>query len=296
MNFGGACDEATASAIVATACSQGLFAFDCANAYGNGLAETRLGAALAREDKDNRAFILTKIGRATSAGKPEGLSNAVAIDAARRSRDRLQRPIDLLLWHGRDPETPIVESLAAMAALIEEGTIAAFGVSNHSAWECMQVIHSAAQAGLPGPIHNQILYNVLVRDAERELFPFAMAHPGFSLSAYNPLAGGVLAREPGVTPKKSRVVRVPLYRHRYGSEALAPRIAELAELAASYKLSLRELAYGFVGSAPVTTILGPKGPEHLDGACATAALPEELRVAIDHLARRWRGTEATATG
>ncbi len=296
MNFGGACDEATASAIVAAACSQGLFAFDCANAYGNGLAETRLGAALAREDKEHRSFILTKIGRAMSAGKPEGLSKPVALEAARRSRDRLQRPIDLLLWHGRDPETPIGESLAAMATLIDEGTIAAFGLSNHSAWECMQVIHTAKQVGLPEPTHNQILYNVLVRDAERELFPFAAAHPGFSLSAYNPLAGGVLAREPGVTPRKSRIARVPLYRHRYGSEALAPRIAELAELAASYNFSLRELAYGFVGGAPVTTILGPKGPEHLDGACATAALPEELRVAIDHLARRWRGTEATATG
>lgn len=296
MNFGGACDEATASAIVAAACARGLFAFDCANAYGNGLAEARLGSALVREDGENRSFLLTKIGRALVDGRPEGLAEPVALEAARRSRDRLQRPIDLLLWHGRDAETPLAASLTAMATLLEEGTIRAFGLSNHSAWECMQVIHTAERGGLPAPTHNQILYNLLVRDAERELFPFAMAHPGFSLSAYNPLAGGVLARDPGVIPRKSRVARVPLYRHRYGSEALAARVVELHEIAASYNLSLRELAYGFVAGAPVATILGPKAPEHLDGACTTAALPEDLRAAVEQLARRWRGTDATATG
>jgi aryl-alcohol dehydrogenase-like predicted oxidoreductase len=294
MNFGKRTPAAEAERIVARALERGITVFDTANAYTDGESERILGRAL-RGARD-RAVIATKVGWARIAGKGEGLSRAAIQRAADESRRRLGVDrIDVYYFHVPDHETPIDESLAAMAELVAAGKVAELGVSNYAAWQILEMMGMKG----PRPAISQVMYNLLIREIEAEYVAFTRAHP-IHTTVYNPLAGGLLTGRhlrTGETEKGSRFEKNRLYQGRYWTPRFFDLVDALGAVAAGEGMSLVELSYAWLAAQPhVDSILvGPGSVAHLDAALDACARPlsPAARARIDEIHRGHRGTDAS---
>ena len=234
MMFGDRTDEAEAARIVGSAREAGVNAIDTANMYAGGESE-RITGRLIKTDRD-RWVLASKVANATGPGPNErGLSRRHIMQAVDASLQRLDTDwIDVLYMHREDETTPMEESVAAMATLIERGKIHHYGVSNFRAWRIAHMVEFCRAQGLPQPIVCQPPYNAMSRAIETELLP-CCAHFGVGVVAYSPLARGVLSGKylPGQSPPDdSRAARndrrIMQTEFRPESLLLAQRLADRA--------------------------------------------------------------------
>jgi aryl-alcohol dehydrogenase-like predicted oxidoreductase len=74
----------------------------------------------------------------------------------------------VLYLHKEDHQTPLGETVHALADLIRSGKIRYFGVSNYRSWRVAEICRLCDQAGIDRPIASQPLYNMLNREVEVE--------------------------------------------------------------------------------------------------------------------------------
>ncbi len=234
MMFGDRTDEAEAARIVGSAREAGVNAIDTANMYAGGESE-RITGRLIKADRAHWV-LASKVANATGAGPNErGLSRRHIMQAVDASLQRLGTDwIDVLYMHREDETTPMEESVAAMATLIERGKIHHYGVSNFRAWRIARMVEFCRAQGLPQPIVCQPPFNAMSRAIETELLP-CCAHFGVGVVAYSPLARGVLSGKylPGQSPPEdSRAARndrrIMQTEFRPESLLLAQRLADRA--------------------------------------------------------------------
>jgi aryl-alcohol dehydrogenase-like predicted oxidoreductase len=296
MNFGKRTTPDESERIVRRALERGVTVFDTANSYNAGESERILGRALGRDRE--RVTLSTKAGLGVNPGRPEGLSPAAVRRALEASLERLGVDrVDVYYLHVPDRATPIEQTLDVVAELVASGRVDAWGASNYSAWELLEMRALAASRGLAPPAVTQLLYNLLHRELDIEYFAFARRHPIQTLT-YNALAGGLLtgSHKWDETPEKgSRFDGNAMYRRRFWTREMFRRVDQLGEVARSEGLTLVELAYAWLASRPgVDAILvGPATVEHLDAALAAAArkLSETALAKLDELALGWIGTD-----
>jgi aryl-alcohol dehydrogenase-like predicted oxidoreductase len=113
-------------AFIREAVAAGVSLIDTANVYMRGESEETIAAALS--GRPDACLIATKGGAGTGNGRPEALSAQIEESLRRLRTDR----IDLYYLHQPDPETPIEESLGAIKAYVDRGSIRYVGVSNVS--------------------------------------------------------------------------------------------------------------------------------------------------------------------
>lgn len=303
MNFGRRTPEAESRRILSRALELGIVHIDTANAYNDGASERIVGEAVKK--KRDEVVISTKCGFGRVAGKPEGLSRARLFEACDASLSRLGTDfIDIYYLHVPDHETPIDETLDAMAELVASKKIRAWGVSNYAAWQIVEMMHRADAKGafsgsraLPRPVIAQQLYNVLLRQLDVEYFPFARKY-GLHTTVYNPLAGGLLsgkhARD-GSTQGGSRFDKNRLYQGRYFTDVMFDRVEALEKLARAERMSLLELSYSWLAGAPGvdSILLGPASVEQLEEGVrgCTRWLSPEVRGLVEAQHRLWLGTD-----
>lgn len=300
MNFGKRTDEAESKRILARALELGVRHIDTANAYTDGSSERIVGQALRSGPRSgtDAVTVATKCGFGRMAGgKPEGLSRARLLAAIDESLERMGLPyVDVYYLHVPDHATPIEETLDAVAELLEQRKIRAWGISNYAAWQVLEMIH--LRPSMPKPVIAQHLYNALIRELDVEWFPFARRY-GIETTIYNPLAGGLLtgkhARD-GSTQRGSRFDKNKLYLGRYFTSAMFDRVEQLSALAKESGLTLLELAYAWAAGAPGvdSILLGPASVQQLEQGVAACRieLAADLRAKIDALHRDWSGTDA----
>jgi aryl-alcohol dehydrogenase (NADP+) len=191
MNFGGATDEPTSARIVDTARDQGVNFIDTADQYAGGRSEEVVGRAI-RGDRD-RWVLATKLANPGGTGPNEaGLSRKWMLQAAEASLKRLGTDyIDVYYLHKEDHETPLGETVGAMADLVRQGKVRYFGVSNYRSWRIAEICALSDQLGTDRPVVNQPYYNAMNRMPEVEQLP-ASAFYGLGIVPYSPLARGVL--------------------------------------------------------------------------------------------------------
>ncbi len=298
MNFGKRTSEAESKAIIARALELGIEHFDTANAYGDGISETIVGDALRRGGARDKVTIATKCGFGRIGGKPEGLSRARIREAIEGSLSRLGTDhVDIYYLHVPDHDTPIDETLDAVAELLVEKKILAWGVSNYAAWQILEMIHKADARKMARPVIAQQLYNVLLRQLDVEYFAFARRYE-LHTTVYNPLAGGLLSGKhsrDGSTQRGSRFDKNRLYQGRYFTDAMFDRVEAVADIARAEEMSLVELSYAWLAGATGvgSILLGPASVKQLEegvSAC-TRALSPEVRGRLDALHREWLGTD-----
>ena len=108
--------------------------------------------------------------------------------------------IDLYQVHWPNRDVPIGETMGAMEALANEGTVKYIGVSNFD----LRELQEAQRAMTNHPIvSNQVLYSLKDRDIERDLLPYCQEQ-SITIIAYTPLADGSLASKPRFTSKVNK--------------------------------------------------------------------------------------------
>jgi aryl-alcohol dehydrogenase-like predicted oxidoreductase len=179
-------DEREAIRTIHAALDAGVNWIDTAPFYGWGRAEELLGAAL--RDRRDRVLVFTKCGTMNdgSGGDFMDLSPPAIRRDVRGSLRRLGvHHIDLLQLHDPDPNLPVEESWGAVQELIEAGLVRYGGLSNHP----VPLIERALTVA--PVVASQNRYNVLVRDAERDILPFCRSN-GIGFLSWSSLAEGLL--------------------------------------------------------------------------------------------------------
>ena len=191
MMFGGPTDEPTARRIIDRAADEGINFIDTADVYVEGRSEEVVGRAIAI--RRGWWVLATKFANPTEEGpNGRGLSRRYAFRAVEASLRRLGTDvIDVLYLHKEDHDTPLAETVHAMADLVRAGRIRHFGVSNHRAWRVAEICRLCDEAGIDRPVVSQPYYNAMNRMPEVEHLP-ACAALGLGVFPYSPLARGVL--------------------------------------------------------------------------------------------------------
>ncbi len=187
--YGPPADRETAIGLLHAAIELGVQHYDTAELYGMGANETLLGEAF--HDRRDKVFIATKFGpiRDPQTGAFVGIdgSRANCRRAVEGSLKRLQTDvIDLYYLHRVDPETPIEETVAAIAELVAEGKVRAIGLSEAAA----ATIRRAAEVHPISAVQSE--YSIFSRDIEDSVIP-ACIEVGATLVAYSPLGRGMLS-------------------------------------------------------------------------------------------------------
>jgi aryl-alcohol dehydrogenase-like predicted oxidoreductase len=292
--FGRFTDIETTARIVAVALDAGVNFFDTADIYNNGASEEQLGRALA--GRREQAIIATKAGIPSGEGPNDrGTSRRHLIASVHASLRRLGVSyIDLFQIHRFDPETPLEETLRALDDLVRAGDIRYIGCSNYDAWRMTQALWISDRHGWTPFIANQVEYNLLARDIERELIP-ACQELGVSIIPYAPLASGVLtgkyvAGQPA--PEGTRGHNNPRFADRLRPETLAT-VARLGAWARERDHTAGELALAWLAAQPTvaTVIAGVTSPEQVmaNVAAATWRLEAADLKAVDDLLKSRRG-------
>jgi aryl-alcohol dehydrogenase-like predicted oxidoreductase len=135
---------------------------DVADAYGNGEAESILGAWMAERGNRDEIVVATKVAKKRDV---PGLSASNVEKASRESLERLQIDhIDLYYAHHDDTDTPLEETLGAFDALVKEGKVRHVAASNYSPDRLGEAMDVAEREGLTPYVALQPHYNLMVRD------------------------------------------------------------------------------------------------------------------------------------
>jgi aryl-alcohol dehydrogenase-like predicted oxidoreductase len=186
-DFYGAAEDATSIATMHKAIDLGVTFFDTADVYGPFTNEALVGRAI--RDRRDQVFVATKFGNVRTAdgkwlginGRPEYVRQAC--DA---SLERLGvETIDLYYQHRVDPQTPIEDTVGAMAELVKQGKVRHLGLSEAAAATIRKAhaVHPIAAL--------QTEYSLWSRDAEGDILD-TCRELGMAFVAYSPLGRGFL--------------------------------------------------------------------------------------------------------
>ena len=198
MNFGPQTTEPDSHAIMDRAHELGVNFFDTADVYGwekgEGVTERIIGRWFAQGGgRRDKTVLATKLygdmGDWPNEGRLSALHIRRALDA---SLSRLQTDhIDLYQFHHVDRETPWDEIWQAMEVAVHQGKVLYTGSSNFAGWHIAQAQEAARSRHFTGLVSEQSIYNLIVRDVERETLP-AARHYGLGMIPWSPLNGGLL--------------------------------------------------------------------------------------------------------
>jgi aryl-alcohol dehydrogenase-like predicted oxidoreductase len=228
--FYGATDEDEAIATLHRAVELGVTFLDTAELYGPHTSEELIGRACAGLRDD--VVIATKFGVRYDAQPPAGRVLDGTPENVRRSAEgslkRLNTDhIDLYFQHRMDPNTPIEETVGALAELVAEGKVRHIGLSE-AAPETIRAAHAVHPIAAV-----QTEYSLFTRDLEDEVLP-TLRELGIGLVAYSPLGRGYLSGR-FASPDELDADDWRLTQPRFQGEnfernvALAAKVRELAE-------------------------------------------------------------------
>ena len=291
-NFGGVDCYENARAIVRRAFDQGITHFDLANNYGPppGSSEETFGRLL----RDDLGSYRDELIVSTKAGYPmwpgpygDWGSRKYLLASLDQSLGRLGVDyVDIFYSHRPDPDTPLEETMGALATAVQQGKALYVGLSNYTADETRQACQILRDLGCPCLIH-QPKYSMFERWVEPELLDQLEAE-GVGCIPFSPLAQGMLTdRYLQGIPADSRAAKTHgfLQRDQITEERLA-QIRELNDFAKSRGQTLAQMALAWIlRDQRITTVLiGASSVEQLDqnlGCLANRNFSSEELAAID---------------
>jgi len=291
-NFGDDRPIETQRAILRRAFDLGVTHFDLANNYGpaGGAAETNFGRILHDDFLPYRdeLVISTKAGYYMHPG-PYGEWGSrkyllSSLDASLR-RMRLDY-VDIFYSHRFDPDTPLEETMGALAQAVRSGKALYVGVSNYGPEQTRRAAELLRAEGVPLLI-NQPRYNMFDRDpVEGGLIP-VLDEFGIGSIVFSPLAQGLLTgRYLNGVPSDSRVATGRWLTERNLTPEYLDRVRALTAIAEARGQSLAQLALAWVLRHPQVTsaLIGASSVAQLEdslGALANLELSAEELAAIE---------------
>jgi L-glyceraldehyde 3-phosphate reductase len=290
-NFGDDKPIEVQRAILRRAFDRGVTHFDLANNYGPpyGSAETNFGTIFVQDFRPYRdeLVISTKAGYDMWPG-PYGewgsrkyLLGSLDQSLARMGLDH----VDIFYSHRFDPETPLEETMGALATAVQSGRATYAGISSYNAERTREAAGLLREMGVPLLIH-QPSYSMLnrwVEDGDPSLLD-VLGEEGIGCIAFSPLAQGMLTdRYLDGIPEGSRAAQgKSLDPSLLRDEALA-HVRRLNEIARARGQSLAQLALAWVlRDERVTSVLiGASSVEQLDDNLAVLDNPTISREELD---------------
>jgi len=296
QNFGGTRDYPSAFEILSYAFDAGITHFDLANNYGPppGAAEELFGDVMARDFRPYRdeMIISSKAGWEMWPG-PYGNfgSRKYLIASADQSLKRMGLDyVDIFYSHRFDPNTPLEETMGALASLVQQGKALYVGISSYPAPQTREAYRILKAMGVPCLIH-QPSYSILNRWIEEDDTIGTCGELGIGIIAFSPLAQGILS---GKYSRGSEGTRVEERNSSLRRAELAPHILAAADkleaIAKARGQTPVQLALAWVLRRPEVTsaLIGVRTLEQLKdnlGALEKLELSSAEVVAIDEAAR-----------
>ena len=276
MTFGTPVDQQGVNGIIDWCLDNGLNFIDTADMYEGytrflgspgGKSEAYIGNALV--GRRDQAVITTKVGNPVGddSYSGTGLGRDHVLHQIDASLGRLRTDyVDIYEMHRDDPDTPLEESIATMAGLIEAGKVRHWGFSNFEPDDIHRMIALCDGNGWPRPVIAQPQLSWLVRDAEDEYIPACVQYD-IAVTPYRTLQAGLLTGKykrgqgapPGSRGDESSWLDDP-------DDELWDRIEEFEREAAGASLTPTQYAVKWLLDRPGVTsvIVGCKRPDQLE--------------------------------
>ena len=262
-NFGSVDVFENGRAILHHAFDNGITHFDLANNYGPepGSAEENIGKILATDFKPYRdeMVISTKAGYLMWPGPYGDLgSKKYLLASLDQSLKRMGLEyVDIFYSHRPDPDTPLEETMGALAHAVKQGKALYAGISNYPAEMTQKAETILRDMGVPLLIH-QPRYSMLDRWVEDDGLLDVLGKRGVGSIAFSPLSQGLLTNKYlKDIPEDSRMAKAHGFLQR---DALTPevkdRLLKLNDIAAQRGQSLAQMAIAWLlKDSRVTSVL-----------------------------------------
>ncbi len=260
--FYGDYDEKEAVATIHRAIELGINFIDTAQGYGNGKNESFLGRVL--KDKHDQVIVATKFGNIRLPdgsrimdGRPESVGPACEESLQRLNMSTL----DLFYLHRVDPDTPLQDTVGAMAKLVEQGKVRHLGLCEVDA-DALRMAHAIH------PITAvQSEYSMWSRDPEIGVLE-ACQSLGIGFVAFSPLGRGFLSggiSDSNKIAENDRRRIMPRFQEQNLQHNLS-MLDPVREIAEAKKCTLAQVALAWLlhKNSNVTPIPGTKKREHLE--------------------------------
>lgn len=272
-NFGDATPFQTQRDMLRTAFDLGITHFDLANNYGPpaGSAETNFGEHMRRDFKPYRDELLisSKAGYDMWPGPygQGGGSRKYVLASLDQSLKRMGLEyVDIFYSHRFDPDTPLEETMSALATAVQQGKALYVGISSYSATKTREAAALLRQMGTPCLIH-QPSYSMMNRWIEEGLLD-ALEDNGMGCIAFSALAQGLLTNKylNGV-PADARINRPGggSFKQDHLSPQNLAHVRALNEMAVARGQSLAQMAVAWVlrDKRVTSALIGASRPEQI---------------------------------
>jgi aryl-alcohol dehydrogenase-like predicted oxidoreductase len=278
--FYGEVNDAESSATILRALELGINFIDTADVYGIGHNEELVGKAI--RGRRNEFFLATKFGNVRTKenpskwsvnGKPEYVRQACDASLLRLGIDQ----IDLYYQHRVDPETPIEETVGAMAELIKAGKVKYLGLSEASAATIRRAHNVHPITAL------QTEYSLWTRHVEAEILP-TVRELGIGFVPYSPLGRGFLTgkitKPADLGETDTRTKRFPRFMEGAFDKNMA-LVEKLENIASKKGITASQLALAWVMAKgeDIVPIPGTKRRKYLEEnalAAEVALTPKDI--------------------
>lgn len=271
QNFGASTSYERVRAILTRAFDLGVNHFDLANNYGPppGYAEEVFGRVLASDLRAYRdeLFISSKAGYDMWEG-PYGVggSRKYLLSSLEASLRRMGLDcVDLFYSHRYDPDTPLAETMGALASAVRQGKTRYVGISSYSPERTREAVALLREQGVPLLIH-QPSYSLLNRWIEDELLD-VLGKEGVGCIGFSALAQGLLTEKylDGV-PEGSRAAADGSFQRKWLTEENLERVRGLAGVAADRGQTLAQMAIAWTlrDERVTSALIGASSVEQLE--------------------------------
>ncbi|MFC8448019.1 aldo/keto reductase [Kitasatospora sp. NPDC057223] len=295
-NFGDTQPLEVQRAVLRRAFDRGITHFDLANNYGPpyGSAEANFGTLFAQDFRPYRdeLFIASKAGYDMWPGPyGDGGSRKYLLASLDQSLGRMGLDyVDVFYSHRFDPETPLEETMGALASAVRAGKALYAGISNYPAQQHREAVAILRELGTP-VLLNQASYSILNRTPEDGVLD-AVGETQTSLIAFSPLAQGLLTNRylSGDVPAGSRMSVGHFLKEEALTGSKLEQLRALNKVAEGRGQTLAQLALSWVLRDPrvVSVIIGASSVAQLDqniDALEGGPLSAEDLAEIDRLSR-----------
>ena len=280
-NFGSVDTYENARAMALRAFDLGITHFDLANNYGpeKGSAEETFGRILAEDLGPYRdeLIVSTKAGYQMWPGPyGEWGSRKYMLASLDQSLERMGLDyVDIFYSHRYDPDTPLEETMGALAHAVHTGKALYAGVSNYPPEPTRHAVRLLDDLGVRLLIH-QPKYSLLVRTPEEGLFD-VLADEGVGAIVFSPLAQGLLTDKylDGI-PADSRAARASGFlREDQVTDDVVGTVRRLREVAQGRDQSMAQLALAWTRRRPevTSTLIGASRVGQIEEAVEMLSQP-----------------------